>query len=192
MFEQKEQFETWFQDNYFRLDTPSQFLGDEMNTVHFDWKKAYEEGTLEDHFRIALIDVNGTSYASCSPAVKLFYQELHEYDDSWIVERVFAPATKGDEAILKENEEDWEELVKLTAKMGDICREEGRTGRSVGNELPDSLPRGNGRDKTSENHRYHYGERYLELYCGVLPRRAFLAERNGHACRNSAAVYQRA
>ncbi len=131
MFEQKEQFETWFQDNYFRLDTPSQFLGDEMNTVHFDWKKAYEEGTLEDHFRIALIDVNGTSYASCSPAVKLFYQELHEYDDSWIVERVFAPATKGDEAILKENEEDWEELVKLTAKMGDICREEGRTGEDA-------------------------------------------------------------
>lgn len=103
MFEQKEKFETWFQDNYFRLNTPSLFLGDEMNTVHFDWKKAYEEGTLGDHFRIALIDVNATSYAACSPAVRLFYQELHEYDDSWIVERVFAPASNGDAAVLKES-----------------------------------------------------------------------------------------
>ena len=103
MFEQKERFETWFRDNYFRLNIPSLFLGDEMNTVHFDWKKAYEEGTLEDHFRIALIDVNATSYAACSPAVKLFYQELHEYNESWIVERVFAPATNRDAAILKES-----------------------------------------------------------------------------------------
>lgn len=103
MFEQKKQFENWFPNNYFRLNTPSLFLGDEMNTVHFDWKKAYEEGTLEDHFRIALIDVNATSYAACSPAVRLFYQELHEYDDSWIVERVFAPATNADAVILKES-----------------------------------------------------------------------------------------
>ena len=103
MFEQKEQFETWFQDNYFRLNIPSLFLGDEMNTVHFDWEKAYEEGTLEDHFRIALIDVNASSYAACSPAVRLFYQELHEYDDSWIVERAFAPATNRDAAIFKES-----------------------------------------------------------------------------------------
>lgn len=103
MFEQKAQFESWFQDNYFRLNIPSLFLGDEMNTVHFDWKKAYEEGTLEDHFRIALIDVNASSYAACSPAVRLFYQELHEYDGSWIVERVFAPATNRDAAILKES-----------------------------------------------------------------------------------------
>ena len=78
MFEQKAQFESWFQDNYFRLNIPSLFLGDEMNTVHFDWEKAYEEGTLEDHFRIVLIDVNASSYAACSPAVRLFYQELHE------------------------------------------------------------------------------------------------------------------
>ena len=74
-----------------------------MNTVHFDWKKAYEEGTLEDHFRIALIDVNASSYAACSPAVRLFYQELHEYDDSWIVEWAFAPATNRDAAIFKES-----------------------------------------------------------------------------------------
>lgn len=103
MFEQKELFEKWFRDNYFRLYVPSLFLGDEMNTVHFDWEKAYAEGTLEEHFRVALIDVNATPYAACSPAVRLFYQELHEYDDSWIVERIFAPATAGDAEILKES-----------------------------------------------------------------------------------------
>ena len=39
MFEQKEKFETWFQDNYFRLNIPSLFLGDEMNTRSFRLEK---------------------------------------------------------------------------------------------------------------------------------------------------------
>ena len=102
LFEQKASFEAWFRENYYRLYAPTLFLGDAMHTVHFDWEKAFKEGTLGEHLRVALIDVNATAYAECSPAVRLFYQELHEYNKNWIVERVFAPATEDDAEILKE------------------------------------------------------------------------------------------
>ncbi len=62
-------------------------LGDELNSVHFDWEKAYEEGSLDDHFKVALIDVNYSAAATSSSALRIFYQEMHEYDPDWIVER---------------------------------------------------------------------------------------------------------
>ena len=88
----KKDFEQWFSGNDYMLHSPGTLLGDEMNSFRFDWEAAFEDGTLEDHFRIALADVNASAEASCSVAVKLFYQELHEYDNSWIVERLLCPA----------------------------------------------------------------------------------------------------
>jgi len=101
-FQTKKDFEKWFSGNDYLLNAPGTLLGDEMNSFRFDWEEAFEDGTLEDRFRIALADVNASAEASCSVAVKLFYQELHEYDNSWIVERLLCPADEHNDLILKE------------------------------------------------------------------------------------------
>ena len=101
-FQTKKDFEQWFSENDYLLHSPGTLLGDEMNSFRFDWEAAFEDGTLEDHFRIALTDVNASAEASCSVAVKLFYQELHEYDNSWIVERLLCPADEHNDSMLKE------------------------------------------------------------------------------------------
>ena len=101
MFELKDRFEGWYEDNLYMMTSPTLYLGDEMNTVHFDWQAAYEKDVLEEHFKVALVDVNASGYAACSVAIRLFYQELHDYDISWIVERVFCPASDADAELLK-------------------------------------------------------------------------------------------
>ena len=101
-FQTKKDFEKWFSGNDYLLHSPGTLLGDEMNSFRFDWEAAFEDGTLEDRFRVALADVNACPQASCSVAIKLFYQELHEYDPSWIVERLLCPADEHNDSILKE------------------------------------------------------------------------------------------
>ena len=102
-FQTKKDFEQWFGSNDYLLHEPALLLGDEMNSVHFDWEASFEDGTLEDRFRIALTDVNATVQASGSVAIRLFYQELHEYDPSWIVERMPLPADENNDSILRKN-----------------------------------------------------------------------------------------
>ena len=102
-FQTKKDFEQWFNSNDYLLHEPAALLGDEMNSVHFDWEASFEDGTLEDRFRIALTDVNATVQASGSVAIHLFYQELHEYDPSWIVERMPLPADENNDSILRKN-----------------------------------------------------------------------------------------
>ena len=102
-FQTKKDFEQWFSRNDYLLHVPESLLGDEMNSIHFDWEAEFEKGTLDERFRVALADVNSSALASGSAAVRLFYQELHEYDPSWIVERLPCPADDLNASILKEN-----------------------------------------------------------------------------------------
>ena len=102
-FRKKKEFETWYRENAYLMHVPETMLGDEMNTIRFDWESAFADGTLEDHFRVALVDINASAAAICSPALRLFYQELHEHDPSWIVERFFCPVSEHNYSMLDEN-----------------------------------------------------------------------------------------
>ena len=101
LFQKKKDYTRWFNENGYLLHVPQTLLGDEMNSVHFDWDKAFEEGTLEDHFGVALIDVHASPSVSCSTALRIFYQEMHEYDPSWIVERFMCPVSPANEKLIK-------------------------------------------------------------------------------------------
>lgn len=103
LFRQHDAYEAWLSRNLYFLDGAPLFLGDEFNTYHFDWEGAFRNGTLDRHLSIALIDANATEYACCSPAIHLFYQELHEYRPDWIVERIFAPFSADNIRSMKEN-----------------------------------------------------------------------------------------
>ena len=97
---QRDAYDAWLEKNLYRLDAAAILLGDETNTVHFDWLAASGEGILDSRFKVALVDVNATDYASCSSAVKIFYQEFHENAPDWIVERCFLPASKDNQRIM--------------------------------------------------------------------------------------------
>ena len=103
-FQKKKEFEQWYEENAYLMHAPEILLGDEMNSIHFDWEGAFYDGTLEDRFRIALADINASPYACCSAAVALFYQELHEYDPSWVTERILCPASAENDRMLREND----------------------------------------------------------------------------------------
>ena len=100
LFAQRDAYDAWLEKNLYLLDSPAILLGDEINTVHFDWASAAAAGTLDDRFKVALVDVNATVYAACSTAVKIFYQEFHENAPDWIVERCFLPASKENQALM--------------------------------------------------------------------------------------------
>ena len=93
LFEQRDAYEDWLDEHLMLLDAPSILLADETNTVHFDWDAALHDETLDDRFKVAFVEANATGYAPCSTAMKIFYQQLHEYDGSWVVERCFLPAS---------------------------------------------------------------------------------------------------
>ena len=100
LFVQRDAYDAWLEKNLYLLDSPAILLGDEINTVHFDWTSASADGSLDDRFKVVLVDVNATAYAACSTAVKIFYQELHENAPDWVVERCFLPASKENQALM--------------------------------------------------------------------------------------------
>ncbi len=90
---QRNHFERWYAQHAYLIDDPSILLGDEMHSVHFDWDAAVRDGSVERSFKVLLTDVNPSPFVSCSSAIKLFYQQLHEHDESWVVERAFPPVS---------------------------------------------------------------------------------------------------
>ena len=100
LFAQRDAYDAWLEKNLYLLDSPAILLGDEINTVHFDWAAASADGSLDDRFKVVLVDVNATAYAACSTAVKIFYQEFHENAPNWIVERCFLPASEENQALM--------------------------------------------------------------------------------------------
>ncbi|MBP3893466.1 MAG: hypothetical protein J6D34_05415, partial [Atopobiaceae bacterium] len=101
LFAQRDDFKQWYEHNSYLLDSPAMLLGDEMHTVHFDWDDAASNGTLDDHFKIALIEVNPSPFASCTTAIRLFYQQLHEHNPSWVIERAFSPVSDNNRLMME-------------------------------------------------------------------------------------------
>ena len=102
LFAQRDHFEQWFERYAYLLDSPAMLLGDEMHTVHFDWRQAAADGSIDERFKVALVEVNPSPFASCTGAIRLFYQQLHEYDSAWVVERAFCPASEHNRIMMEQ------------------------------------------------------------------------------------------
>lgn len=74
-----------------------------MNTFHFDWDRAIRENRIGEHFRIALMNLCTSQLTFAAPAVMLFYEQLHAYDASWVVERSFCPPTANNQKRIRFN-----------------------------------------------------------------------------------------
>ena len=93
----------WLDDRLYDLDYYSLYPGDEMNTHHFDWEQAIKTGTIRDSFRVVLMNMLATRDTLSSPAIPLFYEELYEYNPSWIVERSLCPPTRRNQELMKKD-----------------------------------------------------------------------------------------
>ncbi|MBR3243106.1 MAG: hypothetical protein IKF90_10465 [Parasporobacterium sp.] len=93
----------WINHRLFELDRSMLYLGDEMNTFHFDWDAAIEKGTIDEFPRILLMNLNCTGKTLDAPALLMFYDELHTLKPFWIVERSLCPATSNDTSIMKQD-----------------------------------------------------------------------------------------
>lgn len=91
----------WVNNRLFELDYPSLYLGNEMNTFHFDWDDAIETGAIDEIPRILLMNLGSYKNTLNAPALLLFYDELHTLKPSWIVERSLCPATSNDLNIMR-------------------------------------------------------------------------------------------
>ena len=100
---EREKNQRWLEDRFYDLDYPGLYLGDEMNTFHFDWDRAIRENRIGEHFRIALMNLCTSQLTFAAPAVMLFYEQLHAYDASWVVERSFCPPTANNQKRMAED-----------------------------------------------------------------------------------------
>ncbi len=93
----------WLEKRFYSLDFLTMYLGDEMNTHHFDWEGAVGSGAIGDTFRVVLANISGTYTSLSAPAVSLFYEELHMLFPSWIVERSICPPTSNNQMLMKQD-----------------------------------------------------------------------------------------
>ena len=93
----------WTENRLLDLDYPGLYLGDELNTFHFDWDRAVREETIDGTWRIALINLIASQYTFAAPAVMLFYEQLHACDPDWVVERSLCPPSENDQNLMKED-----------------------------------------------------------------------------------------
>lgn len=84
----------WLKDRLFDLDYPGLYLGDELNTFHFDWDLAVNENRIDETWRVALINLIASKFTFAAPAIMLFYEQLHELHPDWVIERSLCPPTK--------------------------------------------------------------------------------------------------
>ena len=93
----------WLEDNIFDLEFAGLYLGDEMNTFHFDWDSAVREGRIDKTWRVVIANLVSSYFSLSAPAVALFYQQLHEYFPEWVIERSFCPPTGFDKELMEKD-----------------------------------------------------------------------------------------
>ena len=93
----------WLEDNIFDLEFAGLYLGDEMNTFHFDWDSAVREGRIDKTWRVVIANLVSSYFSLSAPAVALFYQQLHEYFPEWAIERSFCPPTGFDKELMEKD-----------------------------------------------------------------------------------------
>ena len=91
----------WLEERFFALDYAGLYLGDEMNTFHYDWDRAIAEGRAGNALRVVLANLQASSFTLAAAAVTLFYELLHAYDPSWVVERSLCPPTECNRALMQ-------------------------------------------------------------------------------------------
>lgn len=101
--EERDRNRKWLEDNIFDLEYAGLYLGDEMNTFHFDWDGAVRDGSIEKTWRVVISNLMATHFTMTAPAVALFYQELHEYYPDWVVERSLCPPTELDQELMEKD-----------------------------------------------------------------------------------------
>lgn len=62
----------WLKERLFEMDYPALYLGDEMNTFHFDWDRAIREKRMDQTFRILLANMAASGDTFSAPAIPLF------------------------------------------------------------------------------------------------------------------------
>ncbi len=121
IFEERDRNRNWVNDRLFDLDYPMLYLGDEMNTYHFDWDKAIEKGAIDDIPRILLLNLSSFRLTLDAPALLMFYDELHTMRPSWIVERSLCPASSNDlEIMRRDNIRPFSVESKMPAECFDV------------------------------------------------------------------------
>ena len=84
------------------LDYPRDYLGDEPNTISFNWDsyKAHPELLDASHpqgaFKILLVEPFAYDNMATNLAIPLFYQQFHEAHPEWVVERAYYPSSERD------------------------------------------------------------------------------------------------
>lgn len=101
--EERDRNRRWLEENIFDLEYAGLYLGDEMNTFHFDWDSAVRDGSIDDTWRVVIANLMASHFTLAAPAVALFYQEFHELFPEWAVERSFSPPTELDQELMKKD-----------------------------------------------------------------------------------------
>ena len=101
ILEERDRNRNWVNDRLFDLDYPMLYLGDEMNTYHFDWDNAIKNKTIDEIPRILLLNLGSFKRTLDATALLMFYDELHTMRPSWIVERSLCPASSNDLEIMR-------------------------------------------------------------------------------------------
>ena len=52
--EERDRNRKWLEDNIFDLEYAGLYLGDEMNTFHFDWDGAVRDGSIGKTWRVVI------------------------------------------------------------------------------------------------------------------------------------------
>ena len=99
--EERDRNQRWVNDRLFDLENPVLYLGDEMNTFHFNWDAAIEAGTIDEVPRILFINLGSCRKTLDAPALLMFYDELHTLQPSWVVERSLCPASSNDLQLMR-------------------------------------------------------------------------------------------
>lgn len=90
----RERFLKWWKVNAHTLNFPMVYLGDEPNTYSFDWDQPAE--VLDGTFKIMFGTPNSYVTSVGNAALPLFYQELHEYNPDWVIERSYFPSDRSE------------------------------------------------------------------------------------------------
>ena len=92
---------SWIEKNLCDLDYAGLYLGDEMNTYHFDWEAAIKDGSIDESWRVVFSNMMASGLSMSAPAIALFYQQLHDYFPDWVVERTMCPPTGFNQELMK-------------------------------------------------------------------------------------------
>ena len=100
---ERDRNQKWLNGRFPELDDAGLYLGDEMNTHHFDWDHAVRTGRINGTFRICLANMMATGVTFNAPALPLFYELLDSFKQSWVVERTLCPPTRWNQDLMKKD-----------------------------------------------------------------------------------------